>query len=157
MHAVGEVAAHEGVAAAFVDVHAGGAGGEDAATGFVFVEEAFEEELPAAVAVDFVEGEKGRGGGGVVEAGEVGYGVLAGDDGGAVVVGIPVEIAVGEGSGERGFADLAGAGEKGHLAVFGEMFAEDGFVEPGITRLHGLTIWVGPFPVKNNPACMPEF
>lgn len=158
MHAVGEVAAHEGVASALVDIHAGGAGGEDAATGLVLVEEAFEEELPAAVAVDFVECEERWGWDGVIESGEGCHGVLSGDDGGAVVVGIPVEIFVGECAGKRGFADLAGSGKKGHLAVFGEMFAEDGFVEAWTGGVHGggrMEDVVGA--VKKNPVYMPEW
>lgn len=136
---VGEIAAHHAVPAALVDVHAGRTGGDDAAIGFVFVEETLEKSFPTGMMVDFVKGDDRQGGRDRGEPGGFGHGCGTLEDEGTITRVVPRQKGCGKRLGEGGFADLARSGQKNHLAAGGKMIAEDCSVETryGGNRRHG--------------------
>jgi hypothetical protein len=139
VHPVEEIAPHQAVAAAAVDVEAGAAGDQQAEPVAIGVEKSLQERLPSAGFVDLVE--DGDGGAGVepVETEAGGDGGGAGQDRPPVVVIVPVQLEGPVRPARGGLADLPGARHEGHLAVLLQVPPEDLIVQ-AFARRHGMAI-----------------
>lgn len=129
MHVIEEVAPHQTVAAALVDVKPCASRDDKPHAVFVEIEETLEKRLPSDKLVNLVKRDDGfafgcdskTGGGG--EAGSIARNELAC---GKV---IPCEVTIRKHFGKRRLSALARAGKKSHLSVVLQMLFKDGFVD----------------------------
>ena len=129
VHVVEEVASHQAVATALVDVEPRAACDDKVHAVFVKVEEPLEKRLPSNKLVDFVKRDDGLLFGGDSKPNGIGEpGGIAGDEATRGKV-VPREIAICERLGESRLSALARAGKERHLPVVAKMLGENSLVD----------------------------
>ncbi len=129
VHVVEEVAPHQAVAAALVDVEPRAAGYDKAHTVFIEVEEPLEERLPPNELVYLVKRDDGFAVGGDSEPGGVGEARRVARDKLPRCEVVPSEIPIRKRFCERGLSALARSGEKRHLTVVTQMLFKNRLID----------------------------